>query len=318
MFALNYKMKNNILLEKVTIGGITQWISLYGDAKNEICLFLHGGPGLAEMPLMNDYCKPLTETLLLVNWDQRGAGKSYSPFIPIDSMNLNQFINDALEVILYLKLRFKKEKIILMGHSWGSALGMLLVKKCPEHLYAYIGIGQIGNWHEGEKISYQYTLKKAQELGNNRALRKLKNMEPPPHTWKMLISQRQILLKLGGSIHNRSNYNSWIPKYLFSKEYSIIDLLKYLLGIRFSLKHLWADFTKIDLLKEVPEVQIPIFFLLGKHDYQVPFECSIVYFEHLKAPLKEIFLFEKSGHSPMFEETDKFIEIVKQCINKIK
>jgi pimeloyl-ACP methyl ester carboxylesterase len=309
-------MKNNILLEKITIGGITQWISIYGDCKNDICLFLHGGPGLAEMPLMNAYCKPLSETFLLVNWDQRGAGKSYSPFIPIDSMNLNQFINDALEVILYLKQRFKKEKIILMGHSWGSALGMLLVKKCPEHLYEYIGIGQIGNWHKGEKISYQYTLAKAQQLGNNRALRKLKNMGPPPHTWKMLISQRQILLKLGGSIHNRSNYNSWIPKYLFSKEYSVIDLLKYLLGIRFSLKYLWADFTKIELLKEVPEVQIPVYFLLGKHDYQVPFECSTMYFNSLKAPFKEIFWFEKSGHTPMFEETDKFIEIVKKCCNK--
>jgi len=78
------------------------------------------------------------------------------------------------------------------------------------------------------------------------------------------------------------------------------------------LKNLWEEFTKINLLERVPEVQILIFFLLGKHDYQVPCQTSVEYFECLKAPQKKLFWFEKSEHTPMYEEAEKFIRIIKE------
>lgn len=309
-------MKSEILVEKILIGGINQWISIMGNLKKDICLFLHGGPGFAEMPILNSYCQDLGKDLLIINWDQRGAGKSYSSFIEVSSMNLNQFIEDAFEVVCYLKSRFNKEKIYLVGHSWGSALGMLLTQKYPEHFYAYIGIGQIGNWAKGETLSYEYTLAQAQKRSKSSAVKQLLKIGPPPFGWKKLIKQRQLLLKFGGSIYLKSNYNGLMPKYLYSKEYTIFDLGKLLLGLKFSLKNLWDEFTKINLLEEVPEVQIPVFFLIGRHDYQVPFETSVEYFEYLKAPQKKLFWFEKSGHTPMYEEPEEFVKIMQEITSR--
>jgi pimeloyl-ACP methyl ester carboxylesterase len=305
-------LKNQILVEKLLIGGINQWISIMGNSKKDLCLFLHGGPGFAEMPIFNSFCEDLANDLLIVTWDQRGAGKSYSPFIKADSMNLDQFISDAFEVICHLKTRFNKEKIYLIGHSWGSALGILLVQKYPQHFHAYIGVGQIGNWAKGETLSYQFTLNEAKRLNKKSAIRKLYKVGYPPFNWKKVITQRQLLLKLGGSLYLKNNYNELIYRFVFSEEYSILDLVKLLLGLRFSLKNLWYGFTKINLLEKVPEVQVPVFFLLGKHDYQVPFQASVEYFEHIKAPKKELFWFEKSGHTPMYEETEKFIKTIQQ------
>ena len=113
-------------------------------------------------------------------------------------------------------------------------------------------------------------------------------------------------------MYNKTNYNNLISKYIYSDEYKFLDLLKFPIGIYFSLKHLWGELSEMDLTIEVPEVQIPVCFVLGRHDYQVPSECSMAYFEKLIAPQKRIIWFHKSGHTPMFEEPDKFIEIVRK------
>lgn len=265
----------NLLLEKIRIGGIDQWISVRGNPKKRACLFLHGGPGLAEMPLLHAYCRELENDFLMINWDQRGAGKSFNPFISSSSMNLDQFIKDASELIRHLLKRFKKKKIHLIGHSWGSALGMFLAQKHPDLLYSYIGIGQIGDWAKGEELAYEFTVDKAHALKNKHAIKVLKKIGPPPYNWKKMVKQRQLLLKFGGSIYGQKSYNKLIPKYLFSEEYGLIDLIKFPLGIYFSLKNLWNQFTKIEMCSQVPEVDIPICFMLGRHDYQVPFVSSV-------------------------------------------
>jgi pimeloyl-ACP methyl ester carboxylesterase len=298
----------------VLIGGINQWISVRGNPQKHLCLFLHGGPGLAEMPLLHSFCNELENDFLVINWDQRGAGKTFSLFTPPSSMNLNQFICDGFELITYLIKRFKKEKLYLIGHSWGSVLGMFLVQKHPKLIYSYIGISQIGNWPQGENLSYQFTLEKAHELKNKRAINVLNKLGQPPFNWKKLIRQRQLLLKFGGSIYQQSNYKSLISKYIYSKEYNLIDLLKFPIGICFSLKYLWSEISKIDMLFEVPEVHVPVCFIIGRHDYQVPHECSVHYFNKLKASDKKIVWFDKSGHTPMFEEPDKFIEIIRKVL----
>jgi len=310
--------KKNLLLEKVLIGGINQWISVRGNPQKHLCLFLHGGPGLAEMPLLHSFCNELENDFLIINWDQRGAGKSFSFFTPPSSMNLNQFISDANELITYLIKRFKKEKIFLIGHSWGSVLGVFLAQKYPELLYSYIGISQIGNWPQGEKLSYEFTLAKAYELKDKRAIYILTKIGQPPFKWNELIKQRQLLLKFGGSIYKQSSYKSLISKYLFSSEYHLIDLIKFPIGIYFSLKHLWSEISKMDMTIEVSKVQIPVCFIVGRYDYQVPYECSVQYFNKLKSPDKKIVWFDKSGHTPMFEEPDKFIEVMRNEIKRIQ
>lgn len=297
-----------LLLESISVGDINQWISVRGNPEKPLCLFLHGGPGVSDMPLLHVYCKNLENNFLIVHWDQRGAGKTYNSNTPKSSMNLNQFISDGTSIIKYLLKRFNKEKIHLIGHSWGSALGMFLVQRNPNQLYSYTGIGQLGNWAKGEYLSYKFALDKAKENNDKRAIKELVKMGQPPHDWKKMIRQRQLLAKFGGAVYGKKNFNWLVPSYLFSKEYSLKEKIKFPLAISFSLKHLWSQFTKINLCKEIPQVDIPICFMLGRYDYQVPFECSVEYYETLRAPKKRIIWFEKSGHNPMFEEPVKFME----------
>lgn len=141
-------------LEKVYIGGVKQWILIRGrSVNNPVLLFLHGGPGSAEWPLVRDYNRSLEDHFIHVYWEQRGAGKSYSK--NIGNMHIDQFISDTRELLQYLQKRVNREKVFLIGHSWGSLLGILTAEKYPELFHAYIGVGQFVSAKEQEEISYQ-------------------------------------------------------------------------------------------------------------------------------------------------------------------
>ena len=167
-------------LEQIELDGVKQWILIRShNVDNPLLLFLHGGPGSAEMGFAHKYERKLEEHFIFVNWDQRGAGKSFSKRIPKESMNIEQFVSDAHELTLDLMKRFKKEKIILAGHSWGSVLGVLLVQRYPELFSAYVGISQVTNLTDNEKVSYQYTLYEAKKRLNKKAEKELLKLQPP-------------------------------------------------------------------------------------------------------------------------------------------
>ena len=174
-------MPDNIIsLEKIKIGNINQWISIRGkNTNNPILLYLHGGPGTPVMPLFRYFQAPLENYFIVVQWEQRGAGKSFSWKIPKKTMTIEQFISDLHELIEILMKRFKKEKIFLMGHSWGSVLGTYMVQRYPELFYAYIGVGQASDTIETEKIMYQFALDKSKETNNKKAIKKLEKIGLP-------------------------------------------------------------------------------------------------------------------------------------------
>ena len=131
------------LMEYVELGGLKQWICVRGESVDKpLLLILHGGPGDAEVIPFRWYNAGVEKDFIVVHWDQRGAGKSFSPSIPKDSMTIEQILSDAHELVDYLKKSFGKEKIYLLGHSWGSMLGALLASRYPEDFVAYIGMGQ--------------------------------------------------------------------------------------------------------------------------------------------------------------------------------
>jgi pimeloyl-ACP methyl ester carboxylesterase len=140
------------LLEKKKIGGVDQWLLIRGKSiDNPILLFLHGGPGSAEWPLVRRYNSDLENHFIIAYWEQRGAGKSFRKGIP--GLNVAQFISDTREIIEYLKMKFAKNKVFMIGHSWGSLIGILTAQKLPELFSAYIGIGQFVNEKANEEIS---------------------------------------------------------------------------------------------------------------------------------------------------------------------
>jgi pimeloyl-ACP methyl ester carboxylesterase len=309
-------------LEQITLGEIKQWILIRShNVDNPLLLFLHGGPGSAEMFFSHKFERKLEEHFLFVNWDQRGAGKSFSKKIPKESMNIEQFISDAHELIQHLMKRFKKEKIVLVGHSWGSMLSVLLLQRYPELFSAYVGVGQATNLTDNEKISHQFTLQEAKKRGNKKAVKQLSELQPPYFSdFKQLNTQRKWLNKFGGALYNQTSL--WpLIKYLFrAPEYTLRDCIKFLQGTVFTLNSLWElIIQEIDLTKNALKFSVPVYFILGRYDYNTPFELAEEYFKKIQAPKKELIWFEKSAHSPNFEEPEKFDEVmIEKVLKEVK
>lgn len=308
-------------MEVVNLGGVDQWIVMRGaDVRNPVLLFIHGGPGVPNTPKVLKYNGDLESDFVVVTWDQRGAGKSYSKDIPPESMTIEQFILDAHELVQYLKEKFEAEKIFVVGHSWGSILGMYLVDRYPEDFYAFVSIGQVVNGFKNEALSYDFTLRMAKETKNRKALKDLRKIGPPvnglyKNGFDDLLVQRKWLMRFGGANYTDRSYFSTYMTFIFNKEYTIFESLNVMKGVRFSSLLMWEDVVKTDFLTEIDELEIPVYFMVGRHDWNTPFELAEEYFDLLKAPKKELIWFENSAHSPVYEEPERFNRLM---VEKVK
>jgi pimeloyl-ACP methyl ester carboxylesterase len=303
-------------LEKINIGGINQWVLIRGDEiDNPVILFLHGGPGTAEMPLVAKYNKNLEKEFIVVNWDQRGAGKSYSSQISLETMNTEQFISDANELVAYLKERFNKKKIFLVGHSWGSFIGTNLANRFPEDYYAYIGTGQFVNGLLNEEYSYEYTLEMARSDVNKK--RGGKALEELTTRAKFkdgsyvngidgVKIQRKWLKTYNGFRYAKSHINDLLLQMVLAPEYNLVDLIHFVKGSSFSSSAMWGWIEDVDFLHQITEFEVPIFFLQGRYDYNTPTKLVEEYYNIIESPNKELVYFEESAHMANFEEAEKF------------
>jgi pimeloyl-ACP methyl ester carboxylesterase len=306
------------ILEEINIGGLKQWIQVRGrDKNNPILLFLHGGPGAGFLGVAHTFQDAWEDHFTVVQWDQRGAGKSFNGEIPRSSMTLEQMKADTIEVVQYLRKRFNREKIFLMGYSWGSYLGVHAIKKNPEWFFAYIGVGQVVNMREGEKVSYDYTIRIANDRGNNEALEQLLSLAPYPseNMTQKLGLQRNWLVKFNGSFYHETSTKFYETALRSAPEYSIFNFINYRKGLLLSVDALWGPFMESDMTTLGYDFQVPVFFFSGRYDYQVPADLAFDYFDKIQAPYKEFVWFEDSAHSPMIEETEKFSkELVKRVL----
>jgi len=295
-------------LEEITLGGVKQSILIRGNSTaNPILLFLHGGPGFPEMPYTHIDSPRLEDHFIVVNWDQRGAGKSYSDSIPPETMNIEQFIADTHELIRMLKHRFSKEKIFLIGHSWGSVLGLYIAHRYPEHLHAYIGMGQVVNMQEGELISYHYVREMAKKSNDLEDIETLERIGPPPYEggFQSLALQRSLLAKYGGAMTNVS-FSDLERIMKSSPFYKETDIRNHMKAFIRSNSMLWTELAGINFFEDVTEVQIPAYFFSGRCDYVAPFELLERYYGLLKAPYKEIVWFDNSCHWPNLDEPEAY------------
>ena len=309
-------------LEKINLGGIDQWVLIRGwEKSNPVLLFLHGGPGAPLFTYAREIgvTAKLEQNFVMVYWEQRGTGKSFSHSIPLESMTIEQLISDTFELSKILIDRFKVPRIYIVGRSWGSLIGLLTAKRHPELFYAYIGIGQMVYPLENDSISYQYTLKIAERFRNEEALKDLKKIGDPPYGYEELIIQRKWLTGfyevMMAEKFNKKRIN-YRKKLLSTPEYSLIDIFKMGMDPLFSIKCLWNnEFYKVNLSNEVPQIGIPVFFLAGRYDYFTPSEIIENYYQKLHASKGKYFIwFEHSGHYPELEEPEKFHDVM---VNKI-
>ena len=322
-------------LKSVTIGGVEQWLHIRGrNRNNPVLLYLHGGPGNPMLGFMDAIQRPWEDYFTVVQWDQRQTGKSYYPADDDNRpLTVNQFIEDTEEVIQYLRDYLKKDKLFILGHSWGSMLGMHMVKRHPGWLYAYIGVGQVVTMREGERLLYERLLNHAKKQKNEQSIAKLESIIPSlvanyPEAEKSWVENngyvRTELSRLAGEtlMHHVSwddVFKVWDFDRLISPHLTLTDLSNSILGdevgvIRYPYL-LTRDFMNIDLPNDVGSTfDVPIFFFTGVHDWQTPHVLSDKWFDQIKAPYKEVIHFEESSHVIVNEEPGK---VLMALVNKV-
>lgn len=311
--------------ESVVLGGLEQHLVIRGqDSTKPVMLFLHGGPGSAETVLMRHFNPDIEKDFVMVYWEQRGAGKSFSSDIPVKSMTMDQMVADTRELSEYLIKRFGQERLFLMGHSWGSLLGIMTAYAHPEYYHAFFGVGQVAHQYRAERVSYDWVLQQAHERGDTKGIRKLTAMEYPDSLaenkeWMAFLGpERKYVTRYGGAMQGEARLWPVIRIILYAPEYTLSDKVKFVRGMMFSLQNLWPDVMHTNLINAIDSMQVPVFILQGVHDYQTPYVVAKDFYDQLQAPHKEFFRFEHSAHSPLWEETEKFNAIVRERADLLK
>jgi len=307
------------VLEKVRLGGIDQWISIRGrHASNPVILYLHGGPGFPMMPFAHVFQTPWEEQFVVVQWDQRGTGKTWlenDPATVLPTMTHERMLEDAHELTLYLRRKLGKDRIVIVAHSWGTFLGIPLVKRYPGLYYAYVGTGQVINVQENERVGYQRTLAVARERGHARAVEALEALAPYPDPVKGTSEPRRELRRwmreLGLMVRGKSDRQillEMLDAGLRSPDYTLAENLVWIrrLDSTYSRDALAADIDRFDVGPLGYRFEVPVILALGRHDWQVPSTIAAEYLERVEAPFKKLVWFEHSAHSPPSEEADRF------------
>jgi pimeloyl-ACP methyl ester carboxylesterase len=303
----------------VPLGGVDQWVLMRGrQVSNPPLIVLHGGPGFSDTLFFRHFNAALESTYTMVYWDQRGAGKSFDPGLSRSTMTVEQFIADLDELVSLVRARVGHTQVVLLGHSWGSTLGVLYAARFPEKVAAYVGAAQIGDARAAEAASYAFAVSEARRLADQAALEGLRAIGPPPYSASALFQERMWVQRLVGE---RPAKTIWqLGRILLaSEEYSIVDVPKVIKGFRFSLEALWSEASRVNLFERVPALEMPVFFFVGRRDHWVPAETSVAYFNAVTAPSKHLVWFENSGHEAFVDEPIKFnrtmIDLVRPSLN---
>lgn len=288
------------LLEKIRLGGAEQWILIRGhDRTKPVLLFLHGGPGMPTMFLSHAFQRELERDFVVVHWDRRGAGKSFEAAFPLESLSVHRMLEDTYELTRMLRERFSQDRIYLVAHSWGTYLGLLAIQGHPEYYSAYIGMGQLaGSRTEVWKIRREFIIRKATEAGDSELIHRLMNSDYE-------ITEDD-LFRYGGELYNARSFWPILIAGLRAPEYTLLDALNVKKGADLVAQEMRYDIPLKPLEGEITEFDIPVYFFLGRHDYNTPSTLAADYLKRLHSPLKGLIWFEYSAHFPFFEEPVKF------------
>ncbi|MFN2475527.1 MAG: alpha/beta fold hydrolase [Chthoniobacterales bacterium] len=309
---------------EVTLGGARQVVNVRGaDRANPVILFVHGGPGAVEMPIAWSFQRPWEDFFTVVQWDQRGAGRS---FLLEDSNTLaptlkpERYRDDAIELIELLCRRYDKRKVLLLGHSWGSVVGLSVAAKRPDLLYGYIGMGQVIDFIENERVGLDWTLERAREDKNDEAIHALEALRPYPapeglDQEKMTV-ERRWNIHYGGLAWGRDNGDFYFHAARLSPLYTAADRKAWDDGSEFTIKHVWSQLAKLSF-KDLHKLDVPVMLFLGRHDYTAPSPIAQSWLNQVDAPKKQIVWFENSAHLPMLEEPGRTLAALLQHVRPL-
>ena len=296
----------------INIGGVNQGMFIRSkNINNPILLYVHGGPAFPNYFLIDKFKPGLEDYYTVCYWEQRGGGLSYTSEVTLESMNFNQLASDGIDVTNYLRKRFGKEKIYIMAHSGGTPIALLAVQRKPALYVAYIGMGQITNQAESEKIAYKYMLERFTANGSRKLVNELKkypvlesdsNINP---YYKSAIRDKYMHKSGIGTMHKMKSIfrEIFIPAWT-CKAYTMGEKIN-IWRSKFSFlpkTNLINEMLETDFTIKVPSLEIPVYFFSGKYDLTVNVNLSKAYLNKMNAPLKGFYTFNNSAHSPLFEE----------------
>lgn len=298
-------------LESVELGGYEQAVLIRGrDTSNPVLLFLHGGPGMPAMYLSHAFQRPLEADFIVVQWDQRGAGKSYRADLDLETLRVSQLLADATDLVDTLRTRFGQDRIYLVGHSWGSYLGTLLAQNIPERLSAYVGVGQVVGGPREDSLQAEFILRESEARGVPEATADIRELGSAAH--------EKWLFRFGAEL---TGATSWVPLLmtgLKAPEYSLRDVFRVAPGSSTSSARMVLDVIDGPLGAEVSGYEIPAYFFTGRSDWTTPYPLIIDFVEGLDAPHKEVVWFSGSAHFPFFEEPNRFAEEMRRVRDQVE
>lgn len=301
-------------LEQVTLNGSRQWISIRGkDTAKPVLLFLAGGPGGSQLAAQRYALGGLEDHFVVVHWEQPGSGKSFDA-VDRSTMTPERYIEDAHALVALLKERFGQEKVYVLGESWGSALGIWLVQRYPEDFHAFIGTGQMVAFLENDLMCYDFALDWARQRGDTQKVETLIKQGPPPYygsgmAWKEAAFLGDTFTYMNQNPAIRDNgFNTWHD--LAAPEYGLYDKVSWFRGVLETLDVVYPQLWEVDFRQQATKLDVPVYFLIGRHDVNAPTVLTEQYYAVLDAPHKEIVWFEHSGHNPWVSESARFVEVM--------
>lgn len=293
--------QTQIHYDTLSVGKIKQIISYKGNQNAPLILFLHGGPGSSRMNQAEKFSNKLQDHFLVVQWDQRDAGKTLALNKSSVPITLELMENDTYELIKLLLKKFNKKKIYLAGESWGTVLGFKMAEKHPELLNAYIAFSPVIDQSKSEQILLDKLKADAKEKGNATAEKELNTVKIPFENSDQIYYSRKWMFNYDGQPF---------------ADKDTIAVKEYLKAWSDTWMPTWNKAVKQNLFKELPSVKCPVYFFIGKKDLQTNYTIAEKYFESLKAPKKKIFLFEDAGHSVLTEKSEEVQKIIIEEILK--
>lgn len=304
--------------EYVHINGIKQYLFHAGKkADNPIMLFLHGGPGFAESSLSYMFQEKWEEIFTVVHWDQRGAGKTLIKN-PDKYPTMDLLLKDLFEIIQYLKKKYNKDKIILMGHSWGTILGSVFIKRAPEEVSYYIGVGQVINMFENERCGYEKVRELALQANDKKSLKILEAIGDYTVGLSGIEFKKKSekLRKVQGKYNLAVNFKLpgiiglfKSPVFKLSDIFAFIEMDK----ANKELIEFWGEFN---IRSESEEYKVPIYYILGENDWQTPHVLAEKYFESINAPDKKLYVIPNAGHMSMLDQPKLFFKVLSEINSK--
>ncbi len=294
-------------LRMVKINGENIQIMIRGcDRNNPVLLFVHGGPCWSEIPYVVKYQKEWEEKFTIVHYDQRGSGKSYQFFRDYSDVTANTHVEDLIALTEYVMEYLGQEQVVLVGHSYGTYVAINAAYQRPELYWAYVGIGQVSNKTEDELDNLNKYISAAEESGNTKDVHYLKSLQESVKNGERR-APRRYARKYGLAARKINDDLDYLQGFLFRPEYNLLDAIRIYTASCLYQEALLKESSDNPITDIVMEMDIPVYFVMGKYDGMTSPDAAEAYLEALICnQSKEFVLFEDSAHFPQFEERELF------------